>query len=272
MSKPDPRRLRREQVGLLERQLQRHQHRQQTEDADQHHRRADQRPPGRRSSVAAVSRRCSTSGRGIAISPAYFSASAASAAWAAAFSAACGLVLAEHDRHDRLPERLGDVGVLLDLRPDLLDVVQVLHERRCAGHVLVELVEHGLVLADRGADRQVAGAQRERLDLLGCRQPLDEVDGRLLALVAVVEHHPVVRARRSSGGRRSNRRRWASPARRSRCRRAELRSHGPVISIATLPLFISFGPVLVGGVEVQRLVGDGHLLQHGQRLDARPRS
>ena len=41
----DPRGLRRQQVGLLERQLQRHEHRQQTEDADQHHRRTHQRPP-----------------------------------------------------------------------------------------------------------------------------------------------------------------------------------------------------------------------------------
>ena len=40
----DPRRLVAEQVGLLERQLQRHQHRQQAEDTDQDGRRADQRP------------------------------------------------------------------------------------------------------------------------------------------------------------------------------------------------------------------------------------
>ncbi len=51
----DPGRLGREQVRLLERQLQRHEHRQQTEDADQHHPGTHQRPAGHRLRAAEAS-------------------------------------------------------------------------------------------------------------------------------------------------------------------------------------------------------------------------
>ena len=185
-----------EQVRLLERQQQRPHDRQQAEDGDQDRRRGDERPARPRAPTAKPAQ-----------DPAWRrDAPAASVPWrrqpsasacrglGGLVSASCRLRLAEQHRDDRLAQGLGDLRVLRDLRPRLLHVRQVLDEGRRPGSASFSWSTKPVAAAPT---RGWAGHRSPASTVLtwsGGGQPGQEVVAAWVCAVAVVEHHPVVRA------------------------------------------------------------------------------